>query len=207
MKRLPLLFVFLTNIAFSQVFEGKITYHNTYKSKLANISDQQFTQMLGDVREYAIKNGDYRTSGNGTMLQWQVYINKENKLYTKTAMSQAIFWNDGAQNPDEVYKSEINKGVIAILGHTCDELILHCKSGVQRYYFSEKLKVDPKWFENHKFANLYEFTSKTGALPLKVIFETTQFTLESTATAIDPMTLDPSLFTLPPDALLQKSPF
>ncbi len=68
-------------------------------------------------------------------------------------------WNDGAVNPDSVLKTELNKEVVDILGYKCDELILTCKSGVQKYYFNSKLQIDPKLFENHKFGNWYQYLS------------------------------------------------
>src|SRR5262249_10946839 len=137
--------------SFGQNFEGKIIYKNTYKSKMPNVTDEQFTTMMGSTQEYFIKNGDYKSLANGSFFQWQLYVNKDNKLYSKMANSEALFWNDGATNPDEVLKAEINKGVIEILGYRCDELILTCKSGTQKYYFSSKLSADAKLFINHKF--------------------------------------------------------
>ena len=92
--------------------------------------------MMGTTQEYLIKDGNYKSSANGTFFQWQLYINKDNKLYNKMSNSPTIFWNDGSVNPDEVIKAEINQGVIEILGYQCDELILTCKSGIQKYYFS-----------------------------------------------------------------------
>ena len=123
------------------------------------------------------------------------------------ANSPTIFWNDGAVNPDEVVKSEIGKGMIDILGHKCDELVLTCKSGIQKYYFSTKLKVDPKLFEKHKFGNWNEVISRTNSLPLKMIIDSPQFTIEWTATEIAPMKLDANLFELPADSKVEKSPY
>ncbi|HEY9195061.1 MAG TPA: hypothetical protein VIM77_02310, partial [Mucilaginibacter sp.] len=79
--------------ASAQVFEGKIIYNNTIKSKVPNISDEQFTTMMGSIQNYYVKGGDYRSELNGTLLQWQLYINKDNKLYTKMSNSTAALWN------------------------------------------------------------------------------------------------------------------
>lgn len=122
-----LLFAFLaTFTTFGQTFEGKITYKNSYKSKILTVTDSQFVLTMGSNQEYFIKNGDYKTVANGRLFQSQNYINKENKLYTKMANSEAYLWNDGTINPDEVLKTEINKGVIEVLGYKCDEIILTC---------------------------------------------------------------------------------
>lgn len=169
------------------------------------MSDQQWSAMMGNTQQYKIKGGDYRSDTNGTMMQWILFIHKDSKLYSKMATSETVYYNDTTVQGDEVYKAEINYGVTKILGHLCDELILTCKNGVQKYYFSSKFKVDPKWFINHKFGNWYDFVQKSKALPLKTIIETTMFTLESTATEIKPMKLDSALFVLPAGVKTEKS--
>src|SRR5215831_6629069 len=104
MKRTYLMFaaVFLSLSIFAQLFEGKIVYHNTYKSKIASLSDQQLLSMMGTTNDYFIKGGNYRSTFNGNFVQWQLYINADNKLYNKFANTQDILWNDGAINNDEV---------------------------------------------------------------------------------------------------------
>lgn len=201
------LFTFLSVTCIAQSFEGKITYQNTYKSKVPNVTDEVFTQMMGAAIEYSYKDGNYRTTSNGTFLQWQLYVHKDNKLYTKFSNSPSILWNDGAVNPDEVLKSELNKNVIAVLGYKCDELVLTCKSGVQKYYFNSKFKIDAKLFENHRFGNLYEYMSKAKALPLKLVIENAQFSMESVATSIEEQKINDKIFVLPAGASLEKSPY
>jgi hypothetical protein len=206
--KLTALFPFVfASLCFAQNFEGKIIYDSKYKSKLPAVTDEQFSAMLGTKQEYFIKDGDYRSVTNGTFLQWQIYINKDNKLYNKMSNSEAILWNDGGVNPDEVKSVEINKGVIEILGRKCDELILTCKSGIQKYYFSKDLKVDPKFFEKHKFGNWSEYIMRANSLPLKIIIDSPQFALESTATEVQAMTLDSKLFQLPAGSKTEKSPY
>lgn len=193
--------------SFGQSFEGKIVYQNAYKSKIPNVTDEQFTTMMGSTQEYFIKNGDYISVANGSLFQWQLYVNTDNKLYSKMANSETLFWNDGAANTDEILKAEINKDVIEILGYKCDELVLTCKSGIQKYYFNTKLSVDTKLFVNHKFGNWYDFLSKSNSLPLKSIVTNSQFTLKSVATAINEMELDKTFFDLPAGAKTMKSPY
>jgi hypothetical protein len=195
----------LTSIA--QSFEGIVTYQNTFKSKIPNVTDDMLTQMMGASLEYTQKGGDYKTKSNGTFLLWQLYVQKDNKLYTKFANSNSVFWNDGAENKDEVLKTEINKNALEVLGHKCDELILTCKSGVQKYYFTSKFKLDPKLFENHKFGNFYDYVVKSKAVPLKITIDNVQFTMESVATSVEAQKIDDTLFKLPEDATLEKNPY
>jgi hypothetical protein len=121
--------------------------------------------------------------------------------------SETILWNDGSVNDDEVLSSTLNKAVSDVLGYKCDELILNCKSGIQKYYFNSKLSVDTKLYANHKYGNWYDYLSKTNALPLKMIVDNAQFSMESVAVEIKPMVLDAKLFQLPADAKTAKSPY
>ena len=193
--------------SFAQTFEGKIVYKNTYKSKISNVTNEQFTTMMGSTQEYFIKNGNYKSVSNGTFFKWQLYVNKDNKLYNKMANSETLLWNDGATNSDEILKVEVNKGVTEVLGFKCDELVFTCKSGIQKYYFNTKLSVDTKLFVNHKFGNWYDFLSKSNSLPLKSIVDNGQFTLESEALEVKEMKLDNSFFDLPTDIKTMKSPY
>ncbi len=192
---------------FAQNFEGKIIYKNSYKSKIPNVTDVLLTTMMGATQEYFIKNGDYKSITDGSLFQWQLYVNKDNKLYSKMSNNETILWNDGATNPDEIVKTEVNKGAAKILNYLCDELILTCKSGIQKYYFNTKISVDPKMFASHKFGNWYDVVSITNSLPLKSTIDNGQFYLESEATEIKEMQLEKTLFQLPENAKTMKSPY
>jgi hypothetical protein len=193
--------------AFCQAFEGKIIYKVTCKSKNAQVSDLQMTAMMGGRQEYYIKNGNYKSVSNGTTVQWQLYINKENKMYSKLTNSESVFWNDASVNQDKIIKSEVNKGVVTILGYKCDELVLTCASGVQKYYFSAKVPVDYKKFVAHKAGNWADYTAKAGALPLKTVVINEQFSMEMEATEVKAMTLSAAMFELPKGVKAEKSPY
>lgn len=193
--------------SFGQSFEGEIVYANTYKSKIPNVTDQQLSSMIGNIQNYYIKGGDYKSETNGSLVLWQLYINQDNKLYNKFSNSEILLWNDGAVNTDEVISSELHPDAAEILGYKCDELVLICKSGVQKYYFTSRLPVDSKLYTNHLFGNWYAYLSKTNAIPLKIVIDNAQFTVEGTATAVRPMKLDQAFFTLPAGVKTGKSPY
>lgn len=192
---------------YGQTFEGKITYQNTFKSKLPNVTDQQFTSMMGSTQDYIIKGGNYKSSANGTMFLWQLYINSDNKLYSKMSNSETILWNDGSVNTDSVLKVELNKQATDILGYKCDELILTCKSGVQKYYFNSKIGVDISLYNKHLYGNWFDYLKLAKALPLKSVIETQQFTLTSIATEVKEMKIDEKELQLPANAKTAKSPY
>ncbi|TGE25590.1 hypothetical protein E5K00_10490 [Hymenobacter aquaticus] len=203
-----LLGVVTTVSALAQNFEGRILYANSYKTKLPNVTDQQWNDMMGTSQEYFVKGGSYKTIDNGTLMQWQLFPGPDtNKLYTKMSNSEAAIWNDAAVNPDEVLKAEVKKDAATILGYKCDELTLTCKSGVQKYYFTSKLALDPKLYEKHKFGNWYEVIKNTKAIPLKFVVDTPQFSMESVATEVKAMKLAAATFELPAGVKTEKSPY
>ena len=196
----------ITVTSFAQSFEGEVIYQNSYKSKMPSLTDEKFASLMGSTQDYFVKGDKYKSVLNGELLQWQIYIPADNKLYTKMANNEAALWTDAGTNPDSVLSMVLNKNVIEILGYKCDELILNCKSGTQKYYFNKKLSMDPKQFVNHKFANWYYYISKSNAVPLKIEIDIAQFTMISTAVKVNPGKLDAGIFQLPAGMKVGPSP-
>ena len=186
-------------------FEGEVIYSNTFKSKNPKLKDKQLSAMLGSVHNYYIKNGDYKTVTNGMFAQWQLYINKENKIYNKMMSSDTVFWNNAAIHDDELLSSKVNKNAITILGYVCDELVMVFRSGTHRYYYSSKLPVNSKLFVNHKYGNYYNYVSRANAVPLKMIIEDVEFTMESIATKVEAKKFPATFFVLPPNTKTAQS--
>lgn len=204
---LSTIFFLMMSVCLAQSFEGKVIYQCSYKSKVPNVTDEQFNTLMGATMEYYMKGGDYKINTNGTFFQWQLYLNKDNKLYNKMSNSPTIFWLDGALRADELVKTEANKGVLDILGNNCDEIVLTLKNGTEKYYFTTKYKVDAKLYENHKFGNWSDYLAKSGSLPLKMIIDNQQYVLECAAAEVSPMKVDEKMFALPPDSKVEKSPY
>ncbi|RSK49548.1 hypothetical protein [Hymenobacter rigui] len=208
MKQLLLtLALLVSGLAAAQNFEGKIVYHNTYTSKTPGLSDGQLSDLMGDVQTWYLKGGDYRSELNGTQMVWQLYRHSDNKLYSKFAGSETLLWQAGTSNPDSVLSTTLRKGATEILGYQCDELTLVCRSGIQKYYFSSRLPVQPELYKGHRYANWYTYLSKAGAVPLKIIIETAQFSMQSVATGVHPFPLSATSFALPANAQTAKSPY
>lgn len=202
------LLILLTVLSVSgQNFEGIITYKNTYKSKLPNLDDKQFTAMMGTNQKFYIKGGNYKSVVNGTFSQWQLYTSKSNKLYSKLAVSDTIYWNDGSENDDSIINFQLTKNVIEILGYQCDELILTCKSGIQKYYFNAKIGVNSELYRNMNYGNWHDYLKISHALPMKLILDSSQFTIESVATEVKPVKIEDKEFLLPANSKTAKSTF
>ncbi len=208
MKNLAIIIFLLISVSvYAQTFEGKISYQNKYTSRMKDPNSEQLAALMGTTQEYYIKDGNYKTVTNGTLAQWQLYNNKENKLFYKMSNSADIIWSDGSVNEDTVIKIEKNKNAEIILGYSCDELILYTKGGAQKYYYNAKLSINPALFANHKYGNWYAYVKSAKAIPLKIVITNSQFTLENVATEIKKMKLEDNLFRLPENVTLKKATF
>ena len=207
-KHLTFICLFLAVVCLqAQSFEGKIIYQNHIQSKTQKITDLQWTTMMGNSTEYFIKKGMYKSVTDGNFFQWQLYTPKQNKVYAKYANSSKAFWSDAALNRDTILKIERKVAAVEILGYSCDELVLTCTSGLQMYYFTSEVAIDPALFVNHKYGNWYELISEAKALPLKSIIHTDEFIWESTAREVIPMKLKSKFFKLPKGMETEKSPY
>lgn len=198
---------FLVSNVFCQNFEGKITYTNTYKSKSPEVSDHQYQSMMGNTQEYYIKEGNYKSTLNGTVMQWMLYNNSDNKMYIKMSNNPNVLWNDATINDTPSTNIQLNKGVTTILDYPCDEIIINTEEGIQKYYFSPKLKVDATLFKQHGYGNFYDYIKTANAIPLKIILETRQYILESIATEVKAMKLDDGILALPKNVTIIENPY
>jgi len=110
MKLLVNLFIafIITITSYAQNFEGEIIYQNTFKSKIPSLTDEKFASLMGSTQDYFIKDDKYKSISNGALLQWQIYIPADNKMYTKMYNNDAALWTDAGSNSDSVI-SEIQR--------------------------------------------------------------------------------------------------
>ncbi|MBS1601896.1 MAG: hypothetical protein JST42_04460 [Bacteroidetes bacterium] len=196
-KLLVLLVVQVILIAFSanaQSFEGEIVYTNNYVSKVQGVSGDRMAAMLGKKQEYFIKGGYYKSVLNGSMVAWQVYDYNQNRLFTRMPAQDTVMSQDASENADSVISYEIKKDAATILGNRCDELVLKTRAGSETFFYNPKYKLDVASFSRHLYGNWAFYAAKTGAVPLKMVIETPQFTMESEASEIKPMRLENSFF-------------
>jgi hypothetical protein len=193
--------------SFGQSFEGEIVYQTSFKSKIPDITAKEFSSVMSVGKNFFIKDGDFKYETDGAHQLWQLYINADNKLYHKYSNSEVLIWNDASVNREEVLSTEIYKDAAEILGYKCDEIILNCNIGIHKYYFSSKLHIDGKLYTNCLIDNWYAYLSNANAIPLKIVFDNEQVSMETTAIAVKPMILDKSIFTLPEGAKTSKSIF
>lgn len=178
----------------AQTFEGKIVQSNRYKSKLANLKDEQLNSMMGTKQEYYIKSNNYKSVFNGKFVKLQIYKGDENRSYTLTAKTDTLYREDYVKNREPAVSFEIEKNKGTVMSIPCDVIIVNTFKSKTYYYYNSMYAVDPSLYSKHTYGNWYYIISKIKALALKTVYETEQFVLTSTAVEITPMELAEELF-------------
>jgi len=184
----------LTFLAKSQSFEGVVIYSNNYISKIPTYPSEQFNILMGTQQAYAIKGNNYKSVFNGQFTKLQMYIGDENKSYTLTGKSDTLYWEDYGVNNSKAISYEIKEHQDTILGISCNVIIIITEDSRSEVYYNSKYSINADLFKNHNYNNWYYIISKTGALPLKTVFESAQFVMTSMATKITSMELDDNVF-------------
>lgn len=206
MRKLVLfIFLLISEVAFSQVFEGVVLYSNSYESKLTRFSSEQLNVMMGRVQEYFIKNENYKSVTNGQVLSMQIYNGSTNRIYNKVPGSDTLYWFSASLNTDTVMGYEIKHDADTVLGNLCSALILKTKSGTSTFYYSKSYLLDAKKYVDHHYGHWSLLASKTGALPLKIVIDNAQFKMESIAVELKPSKLDIDLFLIKPGMPTKRS--
>ncbi len=197
--------------SFAQTFEGKIIYKETLKGKVSNVKNKYFATINSFSKEHFMKNGNYKTIFKDGLIEWELYLKKENKLYTKFYNSDTLYWKDGTKTTYENLKIEINKGVANVLNYKCDEVIFTLSNSVCKFYYNSNLLIDKKLFGNQKLNHWYNFVSKPNLLPLKSIVEYGEMfgssIIESVAIEIKKMKLNKEIFELPSNITIMANPY
>jgi hypothetical protein len=190
--------------SFGQFFQGHVIYNNTFESKLKNISPEKFSQLIGSKQDYYIKDGKYLSVTNGQLMPVQLYINKVNKIYAKSGVSDTIVCIDAEKEGNSIVETSISDSDISILGYKCKKLVMRTANGTSFIFlFSEKLKVEAEDFKGHNYNHWYAYLKKTQSIPLVTIIENAQFKMTAEAKKVEHIKLDDNKFVLPQDAIIK----
>src|ERR1700754_2172572 len=140
-------------LAYCQNFEGEMILKNSFTSKLPALTNARLEALVGTRQEYFIKDGDYKSLSNGSMIAMQLYDKQSNRIYNKRPNSDTLYWLDASVNTDNVTKFEIKKNAETVLGYPCDAIVLTTRSGTMTLYYNAKFKLDSSAYRQHQFGN------------------------------------------------------
>jgi len=96
-RNIIIFFVFIALNSFGQAkhyFEGKITYKLEFDARGGNVTVATFQRSLGNGVTLFFKHGNYYHRFDGGIMEYDMYNQTENKLYTKMRNNDTIFWSD-----------------------------------------------------------------------------------------------------------------
>jgi len=195
---IKLILFLLASCSSTKYFEGTITYRfesNLYdKNNEVNLNYNEYSKK--EFGEYFIeyhKRGNYLRDYEGKDsigLDFQLYIKKTNIKYTKYNYNDTLYWKstaniNGANNFKVLVKTKNNTLIDnEKLNLLSTEYKLPYKGIVfkmnEKYYYNEKLKINPEDYIKYKQYFLYETFKEMESLPLLYIKKSTSKSLSET---------------------------
>lgn len=141
--------------------------------------------------------------------KWSGYfiLTAQKSFIQNYIINDTVYWKFTNITRDFILETTINKKVLDISGVWCDEIIFKTSNGLHKYYYNPDIKIDTRYFTQHKHGNLAEFLAISGSIPIIEIIEDKISSIKSEAVEIIQTTPPPHLFKLPPNVILVPSPY
>ncbi len=184
-------------------FEGKILYKFSFKADKIPNPDKLLSPLFGNGSTMYFKEGNYRHEYEGGLLEFDLYLKADNKLYQKKRNNDTIFWNDCSITGDKIQNFLFSSKTDTVLGIICDRLLIQYKDNSETHYYNaDSIRTNPDWFENFKLNEEYLIDRKEKSIYLKSEHLFNYFTFIESATKISAEVIDISKFKLPPSPIL-----
>jgi hypothetical protein len=218
MKIILFILLLITNHVFSQSFEGKLIYTNTFefiiseKMKQMGLTKEMFSEKMKNEGKWidtlilTYQQGNYHYLANSDPRSWTIYKPETNKIYIfqEGAGADMCIVSDASVDVEHKMTGKmpvIKKldSLVTVNGITCNIVRVEWKAGTYDYYYnSEQLLVDPKLFAGHIHDGWAEFLKISHALPQRIIRSAGNFVIiTSTLVKVEPSEIDSALFAIP----------
>ncbi len=187
-------------------FEGTVRYAFKYKDKTEKLSPKEVKKLMGNQQIYYFKSGKYKSKLNGAWEKTSYYSGGDTLHSTKKEVRALLWIYLKKAPPGEVISYKITRKAKRIKSWKCDLLEVKTTEGTILYYFHPQYPLNPESFAAHKY-RFWDFCiQKTGALPIKFVYENNNEYLEITAEIIRERTLKAALFKAPRGYAKVKDP-
>ncbi|WP_274475704.1 hypothetical protein [Mangrovimonas aestuarii] len=181
-----------------QDFEGIIEYKLEYESKTSTISVEDLEKELGTKAITYFKNGNYMETTDSNFMNFQLYRHSDKRIYFKNKTDRdTLRYVSTVSNVKEPFEYTIVKQSDTILGVVCDKLIINDNQGTKIFYYSSKLPLNPKHYENFNLFNKDDIVAIMEAVYLKMELEYPLFNVVMEAKNIDKKKLSSKYFEVP----------
>lgn len=184
-----------STLTYSQdtIFQGMIAYKQEYLD-VDSLQVQMLESLFGTEQHYYIKGNSYKAYDQNAVLK-QLYDGSTNSYYFVNPQSNEVMVISAQESTSELLSVEMVNGIDTVLNMECKMVKINTSTDETIYWYSPKVSVTAADFKDHNFGNWNALLSKTnGALPLKYITRSPNFTLVATAIKIESQDLNSSDF-------------
>ena len=186
-------------------FEGKVIYKFEFSSDFIKEPTKFLTPIAGTGSTLYFKQGNYRHDYESGIMQFDIYIKKENRIYEKRRNSDTIFWKDCSKPGDKILDTLFSPKTKTVLGIICDQFAIQYKENSEvHYYNADSIYINPDWFKNFKLNEEYLIDLREKSIYLKNEVSTQYFKLIETATNIIRQSVDSEKFIIPKNVILAQ---
>jgi hypothetical protein len=197
---------FVLNLFTQNDFEGVIHYNLSFEDKTGEMTTEQSLKFMGTKQTYYIKGNKYKSVMNGLLNLTQYYTGKDT-LYNQMNGFDGLLYVDAKKSNENVLSYKITNNQDVIGKYECKVLEIMTDKGITKYYYNDKVRVDPSLFINHNYGLWYFCLEQTnGALPLKMVSDSKEGILIITLDELISKELSDDIFEIPKDIPIVKSP-
>lgn len=197
---------FVNTITAQSNFEGIIKYKLSFQDKTGEMTDEESKQFMGSEQTYYIKGNKYKSVMNGMLSLSQYYTGKDS-IYTRMATGNSLMYTKSDELKEKVLLVNEKKSVLKVMGKNCNLLEIKTNEGSVLYYYNSEYKVNAEDYKNHKYSLWYYCLDKAGgALPLKLVANTSDVKLSIEAIKLEQKDLEDFIFEIPKGLQIVKMP-
>ncbi len=179
-------------------FEGIIKFKSEFVDKTGEVPKEQIKKLMGDENVFFLKEEKYKSEMNG-LLNMKSFYNGSDTLFVKMYGTKSLMYELITKKEEEkVLSHEFTKITKKIAGIDCKLLIVKTNKGVHKYYYSDDVKIDPKYYKNHSLGLWNYFMKITkGGISIKHVSDLKDSYSSIEAVSIERKKLDEAIFNRP----------
>jgi hypothetical protein len=204
---LILFFMFIPLFVCSQNghFEGVIYYNCKFETSDPDLDLKPYKDFYGTSAIIFIRQGQYRQVYENvtTGIEFVEYDYKTNFYFYKMAGIDTLFYVDCSE-PEHHYKATKIDSMVSVLNYDCKQLNLFDGEKEMKFYYTEKLPLEPQYYKKHKMGGYNLISEKARSVYLLSVIYFKRFNFTMVAEKVTKKTLDDKVFALPDLPVQQK---
>lgn len=184
--------------ACAQNFEGVISYHTTYESKIEGVTVEEMFGQDSSLDTTFFKDGFYLNKSTTEFMNYQLWRSVDTMQYFKNKSSQDTVWFDKTNShPSNFDSTHIELNIDTIAGYKCNSLTVYRGNRTYTYYYNPDFKLDPNHYKQYSNSSKYEIMKLMKAPYLRLTISSPANGLDMIAVNINIKSLSDSIFEIP----------